>query len=96
MIYNIVVLNNITVTKNTFKIMAENLNQKAGKPAGIESEANANAPSEFINGVHLKETKEAIANTLNEYFNDGLHLNRLEDIADEHANWVYFGVGGPA
>jgi hypothetical protein len=76
--------------------MAEKLNRKADTPAEIESGAKANAPSEFINGVHLKESNDAIANTLNEYFNDGLHLNRLEDTADEHANWVYFGVGGPA
>jgi hypothetical protein len=76
--------------------MAEKLNQKAGTPAEIESGAQANANSNFINGVHLNETKEAIANTLNEYFNDGLHLDRLGDEADEHANWVYFGVGGPA
>lgn len=76
--------------------MAEKLNRKADTPSEIESGAKANAPSEFINGVHLKETKEATANTLNEYFNDGLHLGRLGDIADEHANWVYFGVGGPA
>lgn len=39
--------------------MAEKLNQKADTPAEIESGAKANAPSEFINGVHLKETKEA-------------------------------------
>ena len=76
--------------------MAEKLNQKADTPAGIESGAKANAPSEFINEVHLKETKKAVLNTQNEYVNDGFHLDRLGDVADEHAIWVYFGVGGPA
>ena len=75
--------------------MAEKLNPEAGIPSEIESKAQKST-SDFTNGVHLKETKEAIANTLNEYFNDGKHLDRLGNIADEHANWVYFGVGGPA
>tara|TARA_B100001287_G_C22597198_1_gene488647 strand:- start:187 stop:417 length:231 start_codon:yes stop_codon:yes gene_type:complete len=76
--------------------MAEKLNPEAGNPSEIESKAQKSTARNFINGVHLKETKEAIANTLNEYFNDGKHLDRLGDTADEHANWVYFGVGGPA
>ena len=75
--------------------MAEKLNPEAGNPSEIESKAQKST-GDFTNGVHLKETKEAIANTLNEYFNDGKHLDRLGNIADEHANWVYFGVGGPA
>ena len=75
--------------------MAEKLNPEAGNPSEIESKAQKST-GDFTNGVHLKETKEAIANTLNEYFNDGKHLDRLGTVADEHANWVYFGVGGPA
>jgi len=75
--------------------MAEKLNPEAGNPSEIESKAQKST-GDFTNGVHLTETKEQIANTLNEYFNDGLHLDRLGNIADEHANWVYFGVGGPA
>ena len=75
--------------------MAEKLNPEAGIPSEIESNAQKST-SDFTNGVHLKETKESIANTLNEYFTDGLHLDRLGNTADEHANWVYFGVGGPA
>ena len=75
--------------------MAEKLNPEAGNPSEIESKAQKST-GDFTNGVHLKETKEAIANTLNEYFSDGKHLDRLGNVADEHANWVYFGVGGPA
>ena len=56
--------------------MAEKLNPEAGIPSEIESKAQKST-SDFTNGVHLKETKESIANTLNEYFNDGLHLDRL-------------------
>ena len=66
--------------------MAEKLNPEAGNPSEIESKAQEST----------QETKEQIANTLNEYFNDGLHIERLGNTADEHANWVYFGVGGPA
>ena len=75
--------------------MAEKLNPEAGNPSEIESKAQKST-GDFTKGVHLKETKEQIANTLNEYFNDGLHIERLGNTADEHANWVYFGVGGPA
>lgn len=66
--------------------MAEKLNPEAGNPSEIESKAQKST----------QETNEQIANTLNEYFNDGLHIERLGNTADEHANWVYFGVGGPA
>ena len=66
--------------------MAEKLNPEAGNPSEIESKAQEST----------QETNEQIANTLNEYFNDGLHIERLGNTADEHANWVYFGVGGPA
>lgn len=74
--------------------MAEKLNPEAGLPSEIESKANELAINDFSHGVHL--SKEEVANTLNEYFSDGLHLDRLGNTADEHANWVYFGVGGPA
>mgnify|MGYP001157295821 FL=1 len=74
--------------------MAEKLNQRTGIPSEIEPTAEVNASSDFTNGVHLNETQEA--KDLNEYFDDKLHLDRLGNIADEHANWVYFGVGGPA
>ena len=47
--------------------MAEKLNPEAGNPSEIESKAQKSTTSDFINGVHLKETKEAVANTHSEY-----------------------------
>jgi hypothetical protein len=72
------------------------LNPKAETAFEIEPNAKTNATNEFINGVHLKETQDVINEELNEYFEDGKHLDDVGNIADESAIWVYFGVGGPA
>lgn len=71
--------------------MAEKLNPEAANPSEIEQTAEAKA---IVGESRLEETKEVTE--LNEYFDDGKHLERLGNIADENAIWVYFGVGGPA
>ena len=74
--------------------MADKLNQKVGPPSEIEPTAEQNATNDFRNGVHLNETKEV--DYLDAYFSDGKHHDHLGNVADENAEWVYFGVGGPA
>ena len=39
---------------------------------------------------------ESLNNNPGIYVGNSLSLEVLENTADEYANWVYFGVGGPA
>ena len=64
--------------------MAEQLNPEAVNPSEIEPK----------NNISQNETQDV--NTLNDWFNDKLHVEDVGNIADDNAIWVYFGVGGPA
>jgi len=65
--------------------MAEKLNPEA-TPSEIEPKSTSQS---------LNETQDV--NTLNDWFNDQKHLDEnIGNVADDHAIWVYFGVGGPA
>jgi hypothetical protein len=66
--------------------MAEKLNPEAANPSEIEPKSNITT---------LNETGDIA--TLNDWFNDQKHIeDNVGNVADDHAIWVYFGVGGPA
>lgn len=65
--------------------MAEQLNPEAVNPSEIEPKSKVEA---------LNETQDI--NTLNDWFADQKHVEDVGNVADDHAIWVYFGVGGPA
>lgn len=66
--------------------MAEKLNPEANTPSEIEPKSTSQP---------LNESQDV--NILNDWFNDQLHLDEnIGNVADDHAIWVYFGVGGPA
>ena len=66
--------------------MAEQLNPEAVNPSEIEPKSK--------NVEALNETKDI--QTLNDWFSDQKHAEDVGNVADDHAIWVYFGVGGPA
>ena len=66
--------------------MAKELNPEAVNPSEIEPKSKSQP---------LNESQDV--NTLNDWFNDQKHLDEnVGNVADDHAIWVYFGVGGPA
>lgn len=66
--------------------MTEKLNPEAANPSEIEPKSKVET---------LNESQDA--NHLSEWFYDHKHLDEnVGNVADDHAIWVYFGVGGPA
>ena len=65
--------------------MAKELNPEAVNPSEIEPKSTSQS---------LNESQDV--NTLNDWFNDQKHVDDVGNVADDHAIWVYFGVGGPA
>lgn len=65
--------------------MAKELNPEAVNPSEIEPKSTSQP---------LNESKDI--QTLNDWFADQKHAEDVGNVADDHAIWVYFGVGGPA